>query len=325
MELEELFELRKVALKKGDFQILCNCAVEMARQFYGSSDPRRHISQEVAFFLGRANDRSKFEKIVFDPYFSLPPSLREIRSFEKEEKMFDMGQRYPFLDDEELDYLEGMYCSPDTYDMISRMLYDGDTMLRRKLARFNEDEFSIQSETFSKELCLEVFDALIQNETIYDIDNAIEERNQTDEDYRAFMAFMELDDDEDDDNEYSPIFVYDRRTNSVRIDQTDLSDTFLIPIYNFYWADINLSDAIELYKTYFGQEVLFNAIEPALRNWGISVSGISDVAFCVPFFMDIENEIIKRYSLKRTDDILSEVRAKIAEKWLIYQNEKSLR
>lgn len=325
MELEELFKLRKEALKKGDFQTLCNCAVEMAKQFHGSSDPRRHISQEAAFFLGRMNERSKFEKIVYDPYYSLPPSLREIRSFEKEEKMFDMGQRYPFLDDEELDYLEEMYCSPDTYDMISRMLYDGDTMLRRKLARFNEAHFSIKTDTFSKKLCLEVFDALVQNETIYDIDNALDEREQTDEDYRAFMEFMELDEEEDCDNEYSPIFVYNRRTNSVQIDQTDLSDSFLIPICNFSWAGIRLSDAIDQYKEHFGEEVLSKAVEPGLKNWGLSGHMASNAALCAPFFLDIENEIIKKYSLQRNNNFLLDVRARIAEKWLIYQNEKSLR
>ena len=79
MELEELFKLRKEALKKGDFQTLCNCAVEMAKQFHGSSDPRRHISQEAAFFLGRMNERSKFEKIVYANHCYISASCADIK------------------------------------------------------------------------------------------------------------------------------------------------------------------------------------------------------------------------------------------------------
>lgn len=154
MELAELFECRKKALKNKDFGTLCKCAIEMAKMFPGELDPYRHHSQEVAFFLGRINDRVQYEELIYHPYTKLPPSLRTIRSFEKEEKMFDLGQRYPFLEDDKLDYLEELYCSSDTYDMINRMLYDQVEVLRRKLARFDESHFSIKNDTFSKKLCL---------------------------------------------------------------------------------------------------------------------------------------------------------------------------
>lgn len=102
MELAELFECRKKALKNKDFGTLCKCAIEIAKMFPRELDPHRHHSQEVAFFLGRINDRAQFEELIYHPYTKIYPSLRTIRSFfEKEEKMFDLGQRYPFLEDDE--------------------------------------------------------------------------------------------------------------------------------------------------------------------------------------------------------------------------------
>lgn len=321
MELTEIFERREIALKNRDFSTLCECAIEMSKKFPGESDHNRHISQEVAFFLGRINDRAQFEELIYHPYTKLPPSLRPIRSFDKEEQMFDFGARYPFLDDNELDYLEELYCSPDTYDMINRMLYDQDEVLRRKLARFDESHFSINNNTFSKKLCLEIFDALIINEMEYNIQEAMDERYETMDDKREKARFFGYDIDES----YSPILVYNRRTNSIQIDESDLSDVFLIPIYNFYWAQIKLFDAINLYKEYFGEGIVTKSIYPALNKELLEPTQIEWAAFCLPWFLAIEEAVIHGMSLSRNDCRLLEIREKIARKWLTFQNEKSLR
>ena len=321
MELSERFEYRKKALKNKDFGTLCKCAIEIAKMFPGESDPYRHHSQEVAFFLGRINDRVQFEELIYHPYTKLPPSLRPIRSFEKEEKMFDLGQRYPFLEDDELDYLEELYCSSDTYDMINRMLYDQDEVLRRKLARFDESHFSIKNDTFSKKLCLDIFNALIQNEIEYDIQEVMEERYESMDDRRERARLFGYDMDES----FSPILVYNRRTNSIQIDETDLSDRFLIPIYNFSWAQIKLPDAIDLYKEYFGVEVVTRLIYPALKEEGLEPPLIEWAAFCVPWYLTMESAVVNGLSIQRDDHRLLNIREQIANKWLTFQNEKSLR
>lgn len=326
MDLEKLFSKRAEALKEKNFSKLCQCAIEMAENFSGPIDPTRLVSQEVAFFLGRINDRSKFEDIIYRPYLDMPPSLREIRSFEKEEKMYDMGTRYPFLNDEELDYLENLYCSSDTYDMISRILYDADDVLRRKLARFDERQFNIKNEFYSKQLCLDIMDAFIRNDIEFKIQEAIEERYKSVEDKVAeadFWGRMGVSYDVSD--SYSPILVYNRRSNSIQIDQSDLSDRFLIPISNFHWAKINLIDAIELYKEHFGKEFIETEIFPVLNKCGLNSQMIEYAAFCSPWFIRMESYIIDKFSLSPNDTRLLDVREKIARKWLKFQNEKSLR
>ena len=315
MELSELFEYRKKALKNKDFGTLCKCAIEIAKMFPGESDPYGHHSQEVAFFLGRINDRKQFEELIYHPYTKLPPSLRTIRSFEKEEKMFDLGQRYPFLEDEELDYLEELYCSSDTYDMINRMLYDQDEVLRRKLARFDESHFLIKNDTFSKKLCLDTFNALIQNEIEYNIQEVIDERYESIDDRRERACLFGYEVDES----FSPIWVYNRRTNSIQIDKTDLSDRFLIPIYNFFWAQIKMPDAIDLYIEYFGEEVVNQFIYPALKKRGLDPSHLKWAAFCVPWYLTMETAVVNGLSLQRNDYRLLDIREQVAKKWLTFQ------
>lgn len=321
MEVESIFEYQKEALKNKDFGKLCKCAIEMAKKFPGEADTYRYYSREVAFFLGRINNRALFEELIYSPYTQLPPSMRPIRSFEQEEKLYDFGLRYPFLLDEELDYLEELYCSPDTYDMVSRMLYDGDEVLRRKLARFDEDHYEIKNTTFSKKLCLDVFNALILNELKYNIDEALEERYESEDDKRARALFYDC----DLEMTYSPILVYNRRTNEIQMDETNLSDVFLIPVCNFYWAQINLIDAINLYTNCFGDEILAKFIYPTLEKENLSVSDVKSAAFCTPWFLSMENALMEGFSIKRNDYKLLEVRENIARKWLTYQNEKSLR
>lgn len=119
--------------------------------------------------------------------------------------------------------------------------------------------------------------------------------------------------------------VYNRRTNSIQIDETDLSDIFLIPIYNFSWAQIKLPDAIDLYKEYFGIEVVSRFIYPALKEEGLEPPQIEWAAFCVPWYLTMESAVVNGLSIQRDDYRLLNIHEQIANKWLTFQNEKSLR
>ena len=68
----------------------------MAEAFTSS----RLLAKEAAFFLGRLGDRDRFESVVYGPTLELPSSLREPRSFKIEEKLYELGQKYPFFDDD---------------------------------------------------------------------------------------------------------------------------------------------------------------------------------------------------------------------------------
>lgn len=320
MDLEQLFVERRIALENKDFGKLAKCAIIIAEKCDDPLSHRRLEAQEAAFFLGRLNDRDKFIEIVYRPNYKLISSLQDIRSYDKEEKMFDMGCRYPFLTDEELDFLEIMYCSSNTYDMINRMLFDGDEMLRRKLSRFNADLFSVSNKSFSKKLCDDIFDAFIKNEIKYDVQKALDERlqpleyKQKEASYCGYVPQLE----------YPPILVYNRLSNTVQLDQTDLSDLFLVPICNFSYAEIYISDAINLYKEYFGESVS-EVITLVLEQEMIFPQSVEYFELYATWILSMEDAIRKIYDLNNDDYRLMKVRETIARKWLVYQNEKPLR
>lgn len=315
MEIRELFECRKTALKNKDLNKLCECAVEMVRHFPGWYDSHGYYLLEAAFFLGRINNMEQFEELVKLSYEKSNSFYGDNCTTKEKIIMFDLGRRYPFLDDDELSFLEALYCSSGTYNMINRMLFDQNEVLPRKLARFDESLFSIRNENFPQKLCLDVFKAMIINEMEYNIQDVIEER------YESWYKRIEKGYDMDDC--YSPILVYNRRTNTIQLDKTDLSDKLLFPIYDFQYANINMSDLIDLVHKNFGDEVIHKFVNPILEKLDI-ISDIESCVFCFNWFLSIETAIIRGLSLQSDDYRLLDIHEQIAKKWLTYQNEKTL-
>lgn len=316
INLSKVYKDRERGLKNKDFNLLLNCAIEMAEAFTTS----KQAAQEAAFFLGRIGDRARFESVVYGPTLKLPPSLREPRSFKMEERLYELGQKYPFLDDDEIDFIEELYCQSDTYDMVNRMLFDGDDLLRRKLARFNPEDFNIHHDDFSSEFCLETFDALIKNENELDVQEALDKRHQSfddmEEEARLYGFSPTL--------KYDPILVYNRRTNTIQVDETDLSDRFLCPISNFSWAGIKLCDATNLLVNEFGNSIEETIIVPALEKCRLTKQTITYAAFNTYWYLKIEDAVINGLNIPSSDKRLLKVRERIAYDWLTYQNKKEL-
>lgn len=317
IDLDKINKDREIGIKCKDFNLLLKCAVDMAEAFTYS----RLLAEEAAFFLGRIGDRTRFESVIYGPTLKLPPSLREPRSFQMEEKLYELGQKYPFLDDEELDFLETLYCKSNTFDMVNRMLFDGDDLLRRKLARFNQDDFNIRHDVFSCEFCLEIFDALIKNENELNVQEALDARHQSFDDMkeeaRLYGFSPKL--------KYDPILVYNRRTNTIQVDETDLSDRFLCPISNFSWTGLKLGDAVNLLINEFNHSVEESIIVPALEKCRITKQAITYAAFNTYWYLIVENAIIRNLGISSSDERLLKVRERIAYDWLTYQNKKELR
>lgn len=317
IDLDKINKDRERGLKCKDFNLLLKCAVDMAEAFTSS----KLLAEEAAFFLGRLGDRDRFESVVYGPWLKLPPSLHEPRSFKMEEKLYELGQKYPFLDDEELDFLEKLYCKSDTFDIINRMLFDGDDLLRRKLARFNPDDFNLHHNEFSHEFCLEIFNALIINENELNVQEALDARHQSFDDMkeeaRLYGFSPRL--------KYAPILVYNRRTNTIQVDETDLSDRFLCPISNFSWAGIKLGDAVNLLINELDSSIEESIIVPALEKCRLTKQTITYAAFNTYWYLILENAIIINLGISSSDARLLKVREHIAYDWLTYQNKKELR
>jgi hypothetical protein len=86
-----------------------------------------------------------------------------------------------------------------------------------------------------------------------------------------------------------------------------------------------LPDANDLYKEYFGIEVVSRFIYPALKEEGLEPPQIEWAAFCVPWYLTMESAVVNGLSIQRDDYRLLNIREQIANKWLTFQNEKSLR
>lgn len=300
-DIEKFFKDRDNAIINKDFNTLYNCAMISAKEYPWDDN----ALLEASFFCGRANSREDFNKYTNPHFYSTFETFRSNSKTEERELFFDMGRRYPFLEDEELDLLESLYSESGTYKMISRMLFDADEMLRRKLARFNPSLFDISNASFSNKLCLEIFDALIRNEGELDIQNAMDERRWPG-------------------NSFPPIWVYNRRINSISKDTTKLTDVFLIPISNFSWAGIRMQDGIRAITEQFGEEIIETILYPALEDKGLNQHLISCAAFNSFWYLALEEAICNYYDISQSDSRLVQSRINIAKLWLKYQNEKPL-
>jgi hypothetical protein len=96
-------------------------------------------------------------------------------------------------------------------------------------------------------------------------------------------------------------------------------------VSDFCYAEIMMSDAVDLIEEYFGKEIVSAVIYPTLEENHLNPSHLKWTAFCACWFLPLERALVKKCRIETNDCRLSEIRVKIAQKWLIFQNEKSLR
>ena len=307
--LEEIFRIREIAKKEKDLDALYMCAIQMSEEF--NSDNERI---EAAYFLGRKKDYNGFGKLLENAQARSFGIAARNRTYDEEHRFFRIGLNYPNLDESDLDLMEKKYKTSGDYRMMDRILFDQER-LPRVLEHFDASALEIQNTEFSDELLDKVFQAAWMNDFEMNIQEAIDNRynakTQNETWGRAFGFEY--------DPSKEPIFVYNRKTNNVEIDCSDLSDIMLFPIQNLG----RIGGVVEAYGKYFGHEIKDYLISEIMPQIGLPF-GWRSAIYHSSWYRSIHHAVIKKTGIDGKDPRYTQIRRDIAKAWLIEINNKSL-
>lgn len=312
----EIFkQKRDKALKDKNFNDLYDAAIESAVFFM-----TKNSVLEAAFFIGRTRNIYAFNELlgtVQKASVCSSPFDNQFVSFDKEQMFYNLGYKYPWLTDDELDFLESLYQRSDTYSMINRMLFDKE-LLRRDLKHFDPNLYDKKNDFFSSSLCSTVFKAFLRNEVELNVEEALEERLQSFEDKFLVGSILGF----EPDSNYPPIYVYNRLDNCVILDTTtQINDIFLFPIHRLG----KLSRAVDLFcQIFFDERDLKQTLSEVLQTKAM-VHHIDSAILCGQWYLILERYICRRFSISNKSDQICKVRNTLAKEWLEGINNKNLR
>lgn len=310
---EDFLKKRDKALEEKDFNVLYISAIKCAEEFH-----TKNSVLEAAFFLGRAQNLSGFNDLLkkLRKIYSTDLFNNPFISLNEENRFYEMGYKYPWLTDAELNYLEELYLKSDTYPMINRMLYDKE-LLRKELKHFNPEIYYTKNESFSDALCAEVFVAFLKNEIELNVEEALDERIQSFEEKNALASSFGF----EAENQYPPIYVYNRFTNQVSLDtSTQLKDVFIFPITNFGM----LSRASELFCEVFSDDLSLKEHLSQLIMERELLPSIERVPLCASWYLIMERYVRKTFNIFISRSEIQYVRNQLAKEWLQSINNKDL-
>ena len=149
------FDLRKNASDNEDLDTLQDVATY--RFVNGSVAIYIDLLPELAYLYGKAK-RVNDLKALFNDYswamFGVPQSC-----IEKTNNMFAIGYTFPYLNENQLDYLEDLWCDSSSFEWMDIIMYDS-YMLPRKLNRFDKSQLEIVHTEFSDEFLYEIYNGL---------------------------------------------------------------------------------------------------------------------------------------------------------------------
>ena len=310
-ELEEIFDKRKKAKEEKNLYALAECSLQMSEKYNFD-----YIRQEAAYFLGRLKDPEGFAEMIQNARKRSLDYDGKHRTFDIEVRYFNIGLAYPNLGEEDLRFLEEKNMCSGNFEMIDRMLFDKEK-LPRNLKHFDSSLLSIKNEEFSDEFLDKIFHATYKNEIEYNIDEAIDNRYNSqiqNETWRRVLNCQY-------DPQNEPILVYNRRTNQIEVDRSSLDDIMLFPIHDLG----KIGNLVDKFKEFFGDEVKEFILKDILPSCGmIYVYGWEDMIFPCIWYRRINSEVIKRFGIPADDICLKQFRRDIARQWLNEVNSKPL-
>lgn len=158
------FDLRKNASDNEDLDTLQDVATY--RFVNGSVAICIDLLPELAYLYGKAK-RVNDLKALFNDYswalFVVPQSC-----IEKTNNMFAIGYTFPYLNENQLDYLEELWCDSSSFEWMDIIMYDS-YLLPRKLNRFDKSQLEIVHTEFSDEFLYEIYNLFDEDKDEYDL------------------------------------------------------------------------------------------------------------------------------------------------------------
>jgi hypothetical protein len=266
----ERLNLRKNCAKNRDVKSLL--AIAKYSFIKGSAATNETYFPELCYYYGRLHKINELKEFLSDKQlylFTLSESSKEMA-----EKLFSIGIKFPDLDESEIAYLEEKYCNSKTFELFDIIMFDCD-LLKRPIKKYDTSLLKIRHTEFDNNFLLEVYDCFSKNEDL--------------------------------DDGYSKMFVYDRINNAIiqkKYESLGLSEYCIIqPILS--------NDFYKLLNEKFGeacadkitQDLCFDA------DWETFIKSNS-------YLLDADSIEEACYEYFNDQSKVSEVKSQVARFWL---------
>lgn len=154
------YALRQTASEECDFDTLLDIAVY--RFWHGSSVD---VLEELFYLFGKTGYILGFHNFMKECSWAMFRIPQEV--INRAQKLLPIGIKYPNLSDEELDFLEQLWCGSSSFEWMDIVMCDSD-LLPRRLNRFDKSLLERYYNQWDDAFLLKVYDYFERNENLDD-------------------------------------------------------------------------------------------------------------------------------------------------------------
>lgn len=159
LNFEETNNLRRHLIEKQDFVSLIELTEYKIKT--GSIGLTQYYLPQLFYFYGRARiNPEKFQVFLKDNPFiimSAENSTKELSS-----KLFEIGAKFPYLNEKEMSFLDKKYTDTTTFELMDGIMHDTH-LLPRELKKLDKNKFNDKNTEFTKSFINEIYDCFLAN------------------------------------------------------------------------------------------------------------------------------------------------------------------
>lgn len=270
MTFEECHQFKKKFAKNGDIESLLTIA--KYNFIHKSAAINEYIFLEMLYYYGRLHRVEELKEFLKDKelyLLMLSDTCKDLAN-----NLFSIGLKFPYLNEQELSYIEQKWSNTRTFELFDFIMFDSDK-LERPLKKFDKSLLNKKNSDFSRDFLLKIFNYFSVNEEL--------------------------------DEEYSEIYVYNRVKNKI-ITKKDVD----IELYEYPIVDAILANEFyNLIKEKFGETSANYCIKRL--SFGENLKSFKESNSHILSAEDIE-EVLNEHFLDSL--IIEDIKAEIALFWL---------
>jgi len=159
MKVEELFHLRRRCAENRDIEGLLSIA--KYRFIKGSMATNVNNLPEMCYYYGRLHRVEELKELLQEKsfyLFGMPESCIELA-----QHLIYLGDKFPYLHEEEISYLETKYCDSKTFELFDIIMFDCE-LLPRPIKKFDKESLNRNNKDFSKQFLINVYNCFSKND-----------------------------------------------------------------------------------------------------------------------------------------------------------------
>lgn len=165
MTVEQRFRLRRECANRRDIESLL--AIARYRFLKGSMATNESNFPEICYYYGRLHRTIELERFLQENGFII--SMLPYWSIELAKRLLDIGDRFPHLNEDDLNFIEEKYCDVSTFELFDIIMFDSQN-LSRSIKKYDKNLLSKTNTDFPPELLEAIWRAFLINEELGDGD-----------------------------------------------------------------------------------------------------------------------------------------------------------